>query len=224
MLLDEKKPDDFDFEDDLDDLDDFDYQETIQSVSDNAPVHKEPEEERTILQELWSYVKILAAAVVIALIINNFIIINATIPTGSMIHTIMKNDRLIGFRLAYIFSAPKRGDIIIFKFPDDTSQKFVKRVIGLPGDVVEIKQETDGVHVYVNGTLLNEPYLHEAMRINKDYTYIVPSDSYFVMGDNRNDSKDSRYWQNTYVPKNYILAKAVFKYYSEFEIFKRPAY
>lgn len=222
MLLDEKKQDDFDFGDDLEDLSALEAPAASPEKG-NSPDNND-EDEKTILQELFSYVKILAAAVVIALIINNFIIINASVPTGSMIHTINKGDRLIGLRFAYIFSSPKRGDIIIFKFPDDTSQKFVKRVIGLPGDVVEIKCEDDGVHVYVNGSLLNEPYLHEEMYSTKDYTYIVPADSYFVMGDNRNDSKDSRYWQNTYVPKDYILAKAVFKYYSEFELFKRPEY
>lgn len=221
MLLDKKTPDDFEFEDDLEDLD---YPENNRLSDDKNQSGSQGENERTILQELFSYLKILAAAAVIALLINNFVIINANIPTGSMIHTINKGDRLIGFRLAYVFSSPKRGDIIIFKYPDDTTQMFVKRVIGLPGDVVEIKREADGTKVYVNGTLLNEPYLHEEMYTDKDYTFIVPSDCYFVMGDNRNDSKDSRYWINTYVPRDYILARAVFKYYSEFQFFERPEY
>lgn len=230
MLLDKNKPESFLFDDDLEDLDIPNRSTTTaggsgitESAQDDSP-EKDEEENKTILQELLGYVKILIIAAVLALLVNNFIIINASVPTGSMIHTIMKGDRLIGFRLAYLFSGPKRGDVIIFKFPDDTSQKFVKRVIGLPGDVVEIKNEENGVNVYVNGTLLIEPYLHEEMRIGSDYTFIVPSDSYFVMGDNRNDSKDSRYWKNTYVPRNYILARAVFKYYSEFMFFTRPDY
>lgn len=231
MLLDERKPEDFLFEDEYDEMEELskdlprnkklgELEKELHSMSDKD----KEDEDRTIFQELMGYVKILIVAAVLALLINNFVIINASVPTGSMIHTIMKGDRLIGFRLAYIFSAPKRGDVIIFKYPDDTTQKFVKRVIGLPGDVVEIKREDDGVKVYVNGTILSEPYLHEEMYASKDYTFIVPADSYFVMGDNRNDSKDSRYWINTYVPKDYILAKAVFKYYSKFALFERPTY
>lgn len=233
MLLDERKPEEFSFGDDLDNMEDLpkrpsdsktlrELEKELHSLSDDG--EDENDEHRTILQELLGYVKILIIAVILALLINNFVIINASVPTGSMIHTIMKGDRLVGFRLAYIFSQPKRGDVIIFKYPDDPTQKFVKRVIGLPGDVVEIKRENGSVNVYVNGSLLSEPYLHEAMYSNKDYTFIVPADSYFVMGDNRNDSKDSRYWVNTYVPKNYILAKAIFKYYSEFAFFERPVY
>ncbi len=231
MLLDEKKPDSFfSKEDDLEDL--SLYSSGDKMISDNLePLEqtnpKLPEEEPkepTILQELFSYIKILCIAIVLALFINHFVIVNASVPTGSMNNTIMEGDRLIGFRLAYTFSQPKRGDIIIFKYPDDPTQKFVKRVIGLPGDVVKIANENGTVNVYVNDEKLNEPYLKEAMRINQDYLFIVPNDSYFVMGDNRNDSKDSRFWKNTYVPEDYIIAKAIFKYYREFEMLDRPEY
>ncbi len=212
MLLDENKPDNFLFDDDeLDrELETIDISHKV-DVSDVPDVDDE-EDDRGVLQELFSYVKILIAAVVLALIMNHFIIINATIPTGSMTNTIMEGDRIIGLRLSYILSEPERGDIIIFKYPDDPTQKFVKRVIGLPGDVIEIKREATGVNVYVNGKILTEPYLKEAMLSTTDYTYIVPKDSYFVMGDNRNDSKDSRYWKITYVTKDAILAKALFRY------------
>ena len=76
----------------------------------------------------------LLAAFVLALVLKNYVIINATVPTGSMENTIEPGDDLFGFRLAYKFSEPERGDIVIFKFPDDESQKYVKRVIGLPGE------------------------------------------------------------------------------------------
>ncbi len=89
---------------------------------------------------------------------------------------------------------------------------------------MKIANENGTVNVYVNDEKLNEPYLKEAMRINQDYLFIVPNDSYFVMGDNRNDSKDSRFWKNTYVPEDYIIAKAIFKYYREFEMLDRPEY
>ena len=71
-------------------------------------------------------------------IFTQYIIVNAEVPTGSMKNTIMEGDRLIGFRLSYLFSKPERGDVIIFKYPDDEKQNFVKRVIGIPGDVVQI--------------------------------------------------------------------------------------
>ncbi|MDD6571896.1 MAG: signal peptidase I [Thermoflexaceae bacterium] len=227
MLLDQKKPDDF-FED-TDDLEDL---SSIKKALDEIDIPIETSNNKTsgentehsILKELFSYVKILCVAVILALLINNYVIVNASVPTGSMNNTIMEGDRLIGFRLSYLFSEPKRGDIIIFKYPDDTSQKFVKRIIGLPGDIVEIKREENGVNVYVNGVILNEPYLKEEMRSVQDYLFIVPNDSYFVMGDNRNDSKDSRFWENTYVPKDYIIAKAIFKYYSKFEVLSTPHY
>lgn len=88
---------------------------------------------------MLSLVKIVVIAVVFALVFTNFIIINAEVPSGSMRDTIWEGDRLFGFRLAYKFSEPKRGDIIIFKFPDDETQNYVKRVIGLPNDIVQIK-------------------------------------------------------------------------------------
>lgn len=107
-------------------------------------------------------------------------------------------------------SGPERGDIIIFKFPDDESQNYVKRVIGCPGDTVKI----EGGKVYVNGELLEEDYLKETWTVaTGPYTFEVPEDSYFVMGDNRNNSYDGRYWTNTYVKKSKILGKAIFRYW-----------
>ena len=107
-----------------------------------------------------------------------------------MENTILTGDRLIGFRLAYLFHEPERGDIVIFKYPDDESQNFVKRVIGIPGDVIQISNG----HVYVNGEQLEENYLREPMNNDgEELTYVVPADSYFMLGDNRNNSEDSRF-------------------------------
>lgn len=168
----------------------------------------------TIWSEVLSYVKILVAAVIIAFVFTQYIIVNAEVPTGSMKNTIMEKDRLIGFRLAYLFSEPKRGDIVIFKFPDNETQNYVKRVIGTPGDVVQIK---DG-HVYVNGEELSEDYLCEPMAETEiEETYVVPEGYYFMMGDNRNSSLDSRYWKNTYVAKDKILAKVIFRYFDGYK-------
>ncbi len=161
--------------------------------------------------EFLDWLKVIVIAVAVALILNNFVIINSVVPSGSMIPTINEGDRMIGNRLAYAFgNEPERGDIIIFRFPDDTSQIYVKRVIGIPGDVVEIK----GGVTYVNGEVIDEPYLNETPDDNDFGPYTVPEDSYFVMGDNRNNSYDSRYWETTnFVPEENILAKAVFRYW-----------
>ena len=128
--------------------------------------------------------------------------------------TIMSHSRVIGSRLAYLGDkAPERGDIIIFKWPDNEKILFVKRVIGLPGETVDI---ING-QVYINGsgTPLDESsYLAEPMNpYEAPMHFEVPEDSYFCMGDNRNDSIDARYWDNTFVKRNKILAKVLIKYW-----------
>ena len=102
----------------------------------------------SMMEELWEYVKMIVFVVVIVFIINNVLLINARIPSESMEKTIMTGDRVFGNRLAYMTKDPERFDIVIFKFPDDESQLFIKRVIGLPGETVTIK---DG-KVYINAS------------------------------------------------------------------------
>lgn len=167
-------------------------------------------------KEILSWIQTIVFAVIIALFINNFVIVNASVPTGSMENIIMPKDRILAFRLSYMFSEPEREDIVVFKWPDDPEQKilYVKRVIGLPGDKVEVK---DG-GVYVNDVLLDEPYIKEPMYNDHWGPYNVPEDSYFMMGDNRNYSEDSRYWTNTFVKKDKILGKVFFKYYPKFKV------
>ena len=178
---------------------------------------KEKEESVSTARELFQWVAAIVAAVLIALAIDNFVIVNAQIPSGSMENTIMTGDRVIGNRFAYSFSDPQRFDIIIFRYPDDESQLFIKRIIGLPGETVEIRDGT----IYLNGSdePLEDVQTKETM-VGSFGPYTVPANSYFVMGDNRNDSKDSRYWTNTFVTKDEILGKAIFRYWpiSEFKI------
>lgn len=175
-------------------------------------------EEKTGRSELFSWLMVIAIAVAAALILNCFVIINSVVPSSSMESTIMTGSRMFGYRLAYLFNEPKHGDIIIFRYPDNEKQTFVKRVIGCPGDTVEI---IGGV-TYVNGEVLDEPYLNEPPRVDDFGPYKVPEDSYFVMGDNRNHSNDARYWKTTYVSKKQILAKAVLCYwpFSDFGLLK----
>lgn len=193
--------------------------------------------------ELISWIQIIVSAAVIAFILNTFIIANSEVPTGSMENTIMTNSRVIGSRLNYHFTDPKRGDVVIFVYgwkcpvcnnniegekqdicpycESEVNKRgktvyYVKRIIGLPGDVIDIVDDV----VYLNGsdTPLDEPYLAEEMNQNETFHFEVPEDSYFMMGDNRNYSLDARYWQNHYITKDKIIAKVLVEYFPKIKV------
>lgn len=178
----------------------------------NEPENKKEEDKQpfSVKKEIFSWVKVILAALVISFILNHYIIVSAEVPSGSMENTVMIGDRIIASRLSYHFHEPKRGDIVVFYFPDDESQRYLKRIIGLPGETVQIK---DG-KVYINGstTPLEENYLKETP-VGDYGPYTVPEDSYFMMGDNRNDSFDSRFWEHTFATKDEIIGKAEFRYF-----------
>lgn len=165
----------------------------------------------SVMGEILSWISTFAIAIAAALVIKNYVIINANIPTGSMENTILPGDDIFGFRLAYTFSEPKRGDIIIFNAPDNVSEKFIKRIIGLPGETVTIED----AQVYIDGVRLEEDYLKEEEWVvsTGPYTFEIPEDSYLVLGDNRNGSSDAREWTNKYVSRDAIIGKAIFRYY-----------
>ena len=162
---------------------------------------------KKILKEILSWVMVFVVAYVLATAINKLIIYKVSSPTGSMENTFMIADKVVTFRLAYVISGPKRGDIVVFEAPDSPSEDYIKRVIGLPGETIE---GIDGV-VYINGEPLKEDYLKEPMK-GSFGPYVVPKDHYFMMGDNRNNSLDARFWENKYVARNKIRGKALLKY------------
>lgn len=183
---------------------------------------KKKREEIDWKEEIVSWIRLVILAVIIAIVINNFIIINAEVPSGSMYPTIKEHSRMIGFRLAYVFDEPKIGDIVIFKFPDNEEENFVKRVIAKEGDFIEIKA---GI-TYVNDERIDESgyiyYLGGFPDRNDNFPKTqVPEGCYFVMGDNRNNSNDSRTWKTThFVSRDEILGEAVFSYYPDLKVLK----
>ena len=165
---------------------------------------------------IMDWVIVIAIALAAALVINFFVIVNSTVPSGSMENTIMTNSRMIGLRISYWFEQPDRGDIVIFHYPDDPKQIFVKRIIGLPGETVEVKA---GV-TYIDGEPLEENYINpeywEGSLEGKNYDsgpFTVPEGSYFVMGDNRGHSHDSRFWTNHFVFRKAIIGRALLCYW-----------
>ena len=180
-----------------------------------APEEPDGKRRRRVVKEIFSWVMVVVCAYMAARFVTRCVVLKAEVPTGSMISTIQIDDCLVGNRLAYLFSEPERGDIIIFPYPDNEKITYIKRVIGLPGETVEI---VDGV-LYIDGAVYEEDYLNEPME-GSFGPYTVPVGHYFVMGDNRNHSRDSRFWVNTYVAKEKILAKAWFRYKPSWDVLK----
>lgn len=165
-----------------------------------------------IIKEIIWWVKSVVIIFAITFVITQKIIVLANVPTGSMMNTIQEKDLVLADRLAYNEEEPERGDIVIFYAPDEVEELYIKRVIGLPGDKVVI----DNAQIYINDSKvpLEEPYLRETWVINNGYyEFNVPQNCYLMLGDNRNSSIDSRVWENTYVNRNAIIAKAKCVYF-----------
>jgi len=178
------------------------------------------------------YFESLVMAVGLALFVRTFVFQAFKIPTGSMEPNLLVGDHLIVNKAVFSPSATgleraimprrdiKRGEVVVFKFPKDPSRDFIKRVIGLPGDQIELRRKK----VYVNGQALDEPYAHfiaplspesdrRSSDLREEYGPVtVPSGQYFVMGDNRDNSEDSRFWG--FLPASYVKGKALFIYFS----------
>jgi len=189
-------------------------------------IRKKPKKQK----KAWDTIKGIIIIVLLVVLIRVYFVEAFQIPSGSMKDTLLVGDLILANKLIYRFIEPKRGDIVIFKYPhQDNSinpyktlkqwvgdltgrplinrKNLIKRVIGLPGETLEMKE---GV-IYINGRPLNEPYLKFKPEGNFG-PYNISEDSYFLMGDNRNESSDSRYWG--FLPKKYIIGKALFIYWS----------
>lgn len=168
---------------------------------------------KSILGEVWWFAKMAAFGFIISLFLKETIVACAHVPTGSMENTVMTDSRVIINRTAYWSEEPKRGDIVAFYAPDEPQKIYLKRVMGLPGETIE---GYNGL-VYIDGLPLFYDYTPQ--KLEQDFgPFEVPDGCYFMMGDNRNHSWDSRYWKNTYVKKDAILGKVGLEFYPELKI------
>jgi signal peptidase I len=191
-----------------------------------------PDFKKSILRE---YFESIVIAVILALFIRTFVVQAFKIPTGSMEENLLIGDHLLVNKFVMGPTATnlertllpsgtiKRGDIVVFKYPVEPDRDFIKRVIGLPGESIEVKEKK----VYINGQKLDEPYVHFLQPPTTDAEFqevtsfdvrerygpvTVPPNQYFVMGDNRDNSQDSRYWG--FLPREYVKGKALLIYWS----------
>ena len=183
---------------------------------------------------LREYFESIVIAVILALFIRTFVVQAFKIPTGSMEENLLIGDHLLVNKFAFGPTASavekavlpiadiKRGDVLVFKFPVEPERDFIKRVIGLPGESVEVKERK----IYINGTQVDDPHAHYLLPASSaDYHEVtsydvrerygpvtVPPNHYFVMGDNRDNSQDSRYWG--FLPRELVKGKALVIYWS----------
>ncbi len=187
---------------------------------------------KSALREIFETVVFVLVAVIL---IRFFVGELRWIPSSSMYPTLIEGDRIFVEKVTKPFRAPKRGDVIVFYPPDETLKTdflsvmarltgilckdiaYIKRIIGLPNDKLEIKKENDNFYVYINGKKEIEPYiLSETDWIDcRDDMYCgplqIPDGQYFMMGDNRGNSQDSRFWG--FLPEKNIIGRAVFKFW-----------
>ena len=172
----------------------------------------------------WEYIEALLSAGVVALVTIVFVVQAFKIPSGSMLQTLQIGDYLLVNKFLYGLKKPftddylikgqdpAHGDIIVFRYPKDPSIDYIKRIVGLPGDTLEMRNRT----LYRNGQPVDEPYVQHTQRNNPDIDNFplltVPPNKYFVLGDNRDESADSRFWG--FVDRSAIRGKAWRIYWS----------
>jgi len=141
-------------------------------------------------------------------IIVHLVVQNYRVDGPSMQPTLHNHEYILVDKAQYVFSKPQRGDVVVFQYPRDPSEDFVKRIIGVPGDTVSV--DANG-QVTVDGVAINEPYVNDLTNPYQPNTWLLKPDQYFVLGDNRGDSSDSRDWGP--VPLHDIIGKAALVYW-----------
>lgn len=180
--------------------------------------HKDDLNTMPIGKKIWMVAKLFIMIDLPIVILFFVIFMHGLIPSGSMEPLLREGDAMISFRLAYAFEAPRRGDVIVFNPSANPKEVYVKRVIGVEGDTVDLFNG----QVYINGCLIKEDYILGSTYPLKEgkTSFTVPENCVFVMGDNRENSSDARAWDQPFIPIEAIKGKTLFRYYRKGEGFK----
>ena len=172
---------------------------------------KEKDQDRSIFKEILGWLVYIAILLAAVYVLITYVGQRTEVSGHSMEPTLQHGDNLIVDKISYRFREPERYEIIVFPYQYKENTYYIKRIIGLPGETVDI---VDG-KVYINGSdePLDEPYIREPMIPEEPMHFEVPENCYFMMGDNRNYSMDARRWENTYVKRDKIIAKVLFRYF-----------
>lgn len=169
-------------------------------------INQEKAPQKTKMQSFWELVRFALIALIIVVPIRIFVAEPFIVSGASMVPTFENGDYLIVDKLSYELGSPQRDDVVIFRYPNDTTKFFIKRIIGLPNETVDIKGNDVTItnDIYTTGFKLDQPFVKN--QANNDTHVVLKNDEYFVMGDNRNASSDSRVWGP--VKRNLLTGKA----------------
>ena len=178
------------------------------SGTDSSSAAKDRFSSGTMLPDLRSWIRDLSISLLIAGVVIVFLYQPVKVEGTSMMPRLVDQERIFINKFVYQLEPITRGDVVVFRYPFDQAKSYIKRVIGLPGETVRLVSG----EVFINGRKLQEPYIVEEYRDRQSHAPIViPPDQYYVLGDHRNSSNDSRVWGP--VPKQYVYGKAVFVYW-----------
>ncbi len=193
----------------------------------DSGINRQGTRKNKIKSEIREWTESIIIALILALVIRQFVVQAFKIPTGSMRMTLIEGDRIlvnkfiygaevpfVGIRLP-AFRQPQRGDVVVFRYPEDPKKDFIKRLVALPGETLEIRNGS----IYINGILNKDQFIHNRYYYNRPESDFgkegqiikVPENSFYVLGDNSSSSRDSRYWG--FVPKKNVLGKAMVVYW-----------
>lgn len=191
---------------------DSNWNETKQNETETEAFEKDEKKKPAVMKEIFHFVVYILSILLVTYLIIHYIGQRTIVVGDSMRETLQDGDNLVVDKISYRFHAPERFDIIVFPYEYEDDTYYIKRVIGLPGETVQIDEEG---YIFINGQVLEEYYGREVMEYAGDAAepIVLGEDEYFVLGDNRNESRDSRFEDVGLIKRKDIIGRAIFRMY-----------